>query len=153
MPPQILTKEGDETTCLKTLKNIRLSWGITLPQDRRLFNLRSRPSTAWTFPSKGLADVLERDRCCSRPYHSCRNWKYSLRSSSKLFVLEFYLLITVVFFDAPLNNLSDIYNISNSYYTRTSLPGCWAERSRPLTMDCPKVRWCSSKVRSMRPRG
>lgn len=26
-----------------------------------------------------------------------------------------------MFFDAPLNNLSDIYNISNSYYTSASL--------------------------------
>ena len=28
-----------------------------------------------------------------------------------------------VFFDAPLDNLTDIYNISNSYYTSTSLTG------------------------------
>ena len=34
-----------------------------------------------------------------------------------------------VFFDAPLNNLSDIYNVSNSYYTSTSLTGIFGGKA------------------------
>jgi hypothetical protein len=35
-----------------------------------------------------------------------------------------------VFFDAPLHNLSHIYNLSNSYYTSTSLTGVLGGKSR-----------------------